>query len=382
MDSKLLRGFGARCALATIVVFFSSIAAAAEGDLDPRIGTDGVAILAPTPRSDLRAIGLRLTSDGFVIVGKAGDAMNIAADGVLIRRAADGSADAAFAGDGTRQIPSSTGDDWLDAVAVQIDGKLVAVGASYGRINHSSLIIRRLPDGSRDPSFGVDGALTPPILQTYEEATAVDVAADGKVVFAGDAFDNSGASHPYVGRATAAGQLDTSFAGSGRMLPAISFSLSRTITVRAFADGSVLVVATGTVSADAVAVRLHANGTIDTSYGSAGFASTALLGAGATAAISADGSCTFVGKAVANGNLTAVRVAAGGALDAGFGSGGVATVAGTVTVGACAVDAAGGLAVTGITGSGSSWRIYVIRFDAHGALEATFGSGGISQAMS
>src|SRR5205823_2887881 len=72
-------------------------------------------------------------------------------------------------------------------VAVTADGKTVAVGASLVEGSSDVLAVRYLADGSIDQSFGAFGAVTIDPLGGAEAALAVALAADGRIVIAGQA---------------------------------------------------------------------------------------------------------------------------------------------------------------------------------------------------
>jgi uncharacterized delta-60 repeat protein len=78
-------------------------------------------------------------------------------------------------------INSNHYQNFANAVALQPDGKIVAVG-------HSSAdfaVVRYKPDGSLDASFGSGGQVTTPV-NGFSEAHAVAIQSDGKIVVAGD----------------------------------------------------------------------------------------------------------------------------------------------------------------------------------------------------
>src|SRR5687767_15430873 len=71
-------------------------------------------------------------------------------------------------------------------VAVQPDGRAVVTGSVIdGRSNRYFGALRYLPDGSLDGSFG-SGGLVAADLGSFEDARAVALQRDGKVVVAGE----------------------------------------------------------------------------------------------------------------------------------------------------------------------------------------------------
>jgi uncharacterized delta-60 repeat protein len=75
------------------------------------------------------------------------------------------------------------------ALALQADGKIIAVGVAWtsDHLFHtypSHALVRYNPDGSLDPSFGVNGSVII-LIGVSSEASAVALQPDGKIVTAG-----------------------------------------------------------------------------------------------------------------------------------------------------------------------------------------------------
>jgi uncharacterized delta-60 repeat protein len=136
---------------------------------------------------------------------------------------------------------------------------------------------------------------------------------------------------------------------------------------------------------DGIAVRYLQNGVLDGSYGVGGTASTAPVEYPYAARLQPDGKIVVMGLAESR-ELALARLDATGAPDASFGAGGgvITTVAPGVMFGfgayappALAI-APDGKIVVGIAGTvGSTVITALVRYDAAGALDASFGSGGI-----
>ena len=70
-------------------------------------------------------------------------------------------------------------------MALQGDGKIVAVGAGSGAATSNFALARYNPNGSLDTSFSGDGKLTTD-FGGVDEANGVAIQADGKIVAVGD----------------------------------------------------------------------------------------------------------------------------------------------------------------------------------------------------
>jgi uncharacterized delta-60 repeat protein len=78
------------------------------------------------------------------------------------------------------------GGDDAGALVLQPDGKLVAAGRACANFACDFALARYLPDGSLDPTFGVEGKVTTD-LGGDNQAGALVLQPDGKLVVAGGA---------------------------------------------------------------------------------------------------------------------------------------------------------------------------------------------------
>ncbi len=110
---------------------------------------------------------------------------NLSTSFFMISKAlADGSPDTSFDHDGVVVTWMAPGGGYANGVALQPDGKIVAVGPVTDAAGNPSIAaVRYLPNGARDPSFGTDGRVVLP----GGTANDVEVADDGTVVIAGNA---------------------------------------------------------------------------------------------------------------------------------------------------------------------------------------------------
>jgi uncharacterized delta-60 repeat protein len=101
-----------------------------------------------------------------------------------------GHLDSSFGGDGkviTTHFAKGSR-DYARAVAIQANGKIVAVGISFGSTARFALA-RYNSGGTLNPSFGGDGKVTTSFAKgSNDVAYAVAIQADGKIVAAGDSL--------------------------------------------------------------------------------------------------------------------------------------------------------------------------------------------------
>jgi uncharacterized delta-60 repeat protein len=158
-----------------------------DGTLDPTFGNSGVVV------TDLggpdQARGIALQTDGKIVVGGYA-AYNFA----VARYLPDGTLDPSWDADG-KAITDLGMDDVCRAVAIQPDGKVICggytgIGGGLGSGEQQEglvgdfAMVRYLPDGSLDQTFGVEGMVITDI-GSYAHARTVVVQADGKIILAG-----------------------------------------------------------------------------------------------------------------------------------------------------------------------------------------------------
>lgn len=167
----------------------------ANGTLDTTFDSDGVltiddALVNSVATGMYRINAAVLQEDGkLVVVGEARDR-----GFTFMRFNPNGSRDAGFGNNGRVSVKFSdtTREDLPYALALQADGKIVAAGhftATYnGDTSADFGVVRLLPDGTPDPSFGDgQGRSTYPLTTDTDVAAAVAIMARGEVLAAGHA---------------------------------------------------------------------------------------------------------------------------------------------------------------------------------------------------
>ncbi len=355
----------------------------APGDpqLDPTFGTGGVA------RLDGRAGAVALDGQGRLITALSGASGAVA----LTRWTTDGARDAAFGTGGTLQarFGGAGSRSTVGGVALDGQGRIVVAGAVESRAPTLG-VLRALADGSAlDRSFAStsSGAITVPIGYEDAEARGVVILSDGRIA-AGVATKDPSEDDTYgVAMFTAAGAIDTTFAGSGQRLISPAFGKAELTGIARGAGDRIYLV--GTVEdaryEDAVGVvALTPLGEPDTTFAPGGFVSSAFTGARAGR--------TKAGAAYFDEATGALRVAASadddtfGAVLGLAGDGRVVLEAFTPLLGEAAGVAAarapdGKIVLVGTVkydGSGEDELegMFVARFAADGTLDATFGAAG------
>ncbi|TMA63675.1 MAG: hypothetical protein E6J68_11440 [Deltaproteobacteria bacterium] len=249
-------------------------ARANTGDLDPAFGTGGQVVTPIFNGYDV-ASALVLQPDGkLVAAGHAYNASNTVF--ALVRYNTDGSLDGSFGTGGKVTTAIGTGSG-ATALVLQPDGKLVAAGYASSAGKTTFALVRYNASGSLDASFGTGGKVTTPIGSVDDEAFALVLEPDGKLVAAGYSDRGSNNAVALV-RYNANGSLDTSFGTGGKVTTAIGSVDDEVFALVLQPDGK-LVAAGYTSGANSTAfalVRYNADGSLDTGFGTGGKGTTAI----------------------------------------------------------------------------------------------------------
>jgi len=251
-----------------------------------------------------------------------------------------------------------------------------------------------------DPTFGTAGKVTTALGTGSSAGFATALQSDGKVVVVGQSFD--GTTNDFtVARYNTDGTLDTSFGAnqSGFVQTPIGSS-SRAFGVAIDSNGDIVVAGWAVVSGqrEFAVVRYTPDGQPDSTFGTNGngIVTTQLepgdnSDAAFAVAVQSDNEILAGGLATAGATnqFALVRYTAGGTLDPTFGSGGVVeTPIGTnADADALAIqaDPSGDpslekIILAGESNNGSGYEATVVRYDASGGLDGTFGTNGVATA--
>lgn len=275
------------------------------------------------------ATSVVIQSDGKIVA--AGLAFNSGTgftDFALTRYLPNGALDTSFGGGGIVTTTIGAGDSFINGLALQTDGKLVAVGVSYNGLDTDFTLARYLPNGTLDPSFGFGGIVITDSSLT-DDLRAVVIQPDGKIVVGG----NSGP--PNLGQFTVVryltnGTLDVTFGFGGIMVTPIE-ATSRVHSLALQPDGKIIAGGSsiGTTGNFAL-TRYLSNGFLDTSFGTGGIVITDISGDDLLTdiALHSNGKIVAVGitNAGTSGDMVVARYTATGTLDSSFGPAGTGIV--------------------------------------------------------
>ena len=292
-----------------------------------------------------------------------------------------GDLDPAFGAGGIVNTDITLGDDRAQRVALLADGKILVAGTGNQNGNQVQTIAKFLPDGNLDLSFGINGKVIGPSGTGYGLA----VQTDGKFVVAGYVWDGSRFDF-LVTRYHQNGSLDVDFSGDGIAIPIVGGTENQAYAVLIQPDGKILVGGyseTGS-SFDFALVRLNPNGSLDTSFSGDGKVVTSVTTGQDNAydlALQADGKILLAGWGgpLNDGGLELVRYDSTGNLDTTFGVGGIVFLHEITHCLAVCIQTNGKILVSGGSrvGIGGTYDMAVARFDENGNLDTSFSEDGI-----
>ncbi|HYI02635.1 hypothetical protein [Hyalangium sp.] len=354
------------------------------GSVDTSFG--GGPVLTAVGASEDYAEAIAVQPDGkIIVVGRTATASGT--DFAVLRYARDGSLDTEFGTGGKVSTSLATGSDEAYAVALQSDGKILVAGSTEQAASGLDFALARYnANGTLDTTFGTGGTVTTAFGNGTDRAFAITVQADGKIVVGGESTVTGTGQDFALARYNADGSLDTGFGTGGKVLTALKADNGKDVIyslTKQTAGGETRIIAAGG-DGDFILARYTANGTLDSSFGTAGkivglFGSP--TGSARSAALTSDGKLVVAGAS--NNDFSLVRLSADGALDTGFGTAGkvvtpVSTTDNFDEATALALQSDGKLVVAGWVnaGSSSSADFAVLRYEATGALDTGFGTGG------
>ena len=302
-----------------------------DGSLDASFSSDGYVTTHIAARSDDPECVI-IQPDGKIIAAGACTHDNYDRDFALVRYLANGEMDPSFGDDGIVFTDLESGStDHIADIALQPDGKIVAVGMSDINGRWDFALARYDRFGNLDPTFSGDGKVITPMGTDMDMAESVAIRPDGKIVVVGQVWDEVNWDYEIgLARYNTDGSLDGSFSWpDGKLIADISGEDDYINSMVLQPDGKIVLAGR---SDDALLVaRYNPNGSRDASFMGAGIFRISIgLGGGAAAsvALQPDGKIVAAGYSNSGDNyldFTLVRCNADGSLDESFGVDGIAT---------------------------------------------------------
>ena len=389
---KSLRLFAALLASALMCNSQRGVLASA-GDLDTTFGGDGKVTTDFFGFYD-GCGDVAIQQDGKIIVGGGASRDTIRIDFALARYNQNGTLDSSFGSGGkvNTTFPFSAGISGISKIAIQPNGKIVAVGSTYGTGFYDFALARYNIDGSLDSTFGTQGLVATDFFGEYDSINSLALQTDGKIVVGGavskmDSFFQNRTDFG-LARYNVDGTLDSSFGVSGSVIG--DFTESRVVNgIDIRSDGKLIMVGGVSISnqSSIFITRRNTDGSLDTSFGSNGTVTYpsltgVILGVGAFATQS-DGKIVLGGPSVdglhSYYSLAMARINVDGSLDTSFGSAGLAKIdfGSNTQIHSIAVQPNGKIVTAGeVIVNQNSLDFGLSRVEPNGSVDLTFGGNG------
>ena len=272
-DGKIL--VGGRIDIAASICHFILIRYNTDGTLDSNFGTNGVVETTLHGTEDvINAIALQ--PDGKIVVAGTSWSDITAYDIAFARYNTNGTLDNTFGNNGIKLIDIRGTDDKINsALVIQPDGKIVAAGFTHSDLSYDFLLVRLNAGGTVDASFGINGiAITDIADATSDAIRGIALQPDGKIVAIGSSNINSTVSF-IAARYSSDGTLDATFGNSGLVVGInTEENTEEPFAVSLQPDGKIVSAGLQQRTSDswksAQLIRYNSNGTYDATFGTNG----------------------------------------------------------------------------------------------------------------
>ena len=364
------------------------VADAQPGTLDKSFSEDGKIISETYRGNDCNSTAIQ--NDGKIIVAGSGG-YDVTGGFLLVRYNSDGTIDNSFGNEG-RVITdfSGAGTSSIESVAILPDGKIIATGwyGAYTTTNIDIVLLQYKPDGSIDSSFGVNGIVVTDIAKDDYVYDMV-MQPDGKIIVAGNRVKNENDNQTsFVVRYMPDGSLDNSFGKKGIVLT--TYNTNTEITSISLQSDNKIIIGGNYfgIGNEYMLVRFRTDGSVDSSFGINGLARLSFgydLGDYAQLfdiTVQRDGKIIAIGNnGVFEYHLVVARFTANGAVDSSFGGGKGYTSSffeeGSSAAGTALVQEDGKIIVTGAYYNEIGYFV-ILRLKENGVVDSSFGENGIT----
>jgi len=374
-----------------------------DGLPDVNFGNNGIQTLGFNGDSYARSVVVQ--NDGKIVVGGAYSDIGQTYFAVA-RYNSNGSPDSSFNGNGQvitdfgyKLPPPQKGDrdsvdvnisSFVNSIAVQADGKIVAGGYATDGYDADFAVARYNLNGSPDISFDNDGKQTAN-FGSYDFGNSLAIDTNGKIVLAGYITIDQ---NNYFGvvRFNANGRPDSSFNGEGKQTADINPDMQNSNSVAIQRDNKIVVAGTtlnGTSSSDFAVVRFDIDGRLDNTFDNDGilttdftfsydFASSVVIQGDDKIVVAGYSFIFSPGRNVQH--LAVSRYNSDGSLDNSFADNGKlegTSKQGDTRFNAGSIQTDRKIIAAGLTWNGTDYDFALARFNTDGRPDSTFNNNGV-----
>jgi uncharacterized delta-60 repeat protein len=160
-----------------------------NGTLDETFGNGGVVVLKIGPdinNFEDHAYAIALQDDGMIVIAGKSYNENYQFVPVVVRFTETGALDTSFGTGGIASIPVIEVENDFDCIVIQDDGKIVASGHFANTfLSFAMLVVRFMPDGSLDASFGNNGIFNNAYSGVDDEGFGITLTSDDQILVTG-----------------------------------------------------------------------------------------------------------------------------------------------------------------------------------------------------
>lgn len=361
--------------------------------IDNTFGSNGIITTDLQDERNDVAKTMVVQTDGKIIL--AGYSTKVQSGGsiqsiALVRYNKTGSVDQTFGTNGIVIKNIGIENSLINAMALQTDGKIVAVGYLVNKTSQSDFaLIRFNSNGTLDNSFGDSGIVSGIVSNRQDQANSIAIQPDGKILVAGFTT-NENYTDCAILRYNSDGSIDSTFGISGRIIKSFGSADDQINAIALQPNGKILIAGVkDTTFSDGTFIcsRFNSNGALDSTFGVGGLVTTtSTIGIDNTVnsiALQPDGKIILAGssKYIDTRVFMALRYDINGALDNTFGTGGrvYTKLTGDLTTAySVLLQKDNKIILGGNTYRGLGFDFAAVRYNSNGTLDSTFGYEGIA----
>lgn len=216
-----------------------------DGSLDFDLDGDGIVTTPIGTNSATASCIIIQPDDKILVAGQAFNDTTFRWEAAVARYHVDGSLDETFEHDGISILANFNKDLFINAIALDQEGKIIAAGyTGTSPSNNQFALMRFLPDGRPDSLFGTNGLLITPVSNQNNQANSILIQSDHKMMVGGTA-EVGGVDQFALARYDREGSPDPTFGNDGIVTTSIGLiaglnSMLFDFTGRIVASGSSL----------------------------------------------------------------------------------------------------------------------------------------------
>lgn len=213
-------------------------------------------------------------SDNLYIAGKVGSGGPSGQDAFIVKLLPNGQLDSSFgtAGYIKESLAGGNTTEYIMDIVIDNNGNVLVVGLTDQPGTDDVLIARYTPSGILDTNFNLTGVLILPVGAGGDYVQAVDIDSNNNIIVAGHYQDGT-TDNIFIFHMDSTGSMNSSFNGSGLATFDLTAGLShdRLYDLKVVNDEIIIVGKTGIATADYLLGRIAANGTISAAFNGGNF---------------------------------------------------------------------------------------------------------------